>query len=102
VLPKENALVFATLPNDRELAIDVGTGAVVMRWAGGVKRELARSLAAFLTALSESDLGVIALDAGQSAARAELASWLRLGHHAGPRASSAKLKRDTEPIQSAR
>lgn len=96
----ENMLVFATLPNDRELAIDIGTGAVVMRWAGGgIRRELARSLAAFLVALSESDLGVIALDAGQSAARAELATWLRLGHHAGPRASSAGIKLDTGPNQ---
>lgn len=99
----ENVLVFATLPNDRELAIDAATGAVFMRWAGGgVKRELARSLAAFLVALSESELGVIALDAGHSTARAELATWLRLGHHAGPRASSAKLKLDTEPNQTAR
>jgi hypothetical protein len=99
VVADDNVLVFATLPNDRDLAIDIATGAVVMRWAGGVKRELARSLAAFLVALSESELGVIALDAGSHAARAELATWLRLGHHAGPRASSAKITLDTGPNQ---
>lgn len=102
MIPYDNALVFATLPNDRQLAIDVATGAVELRWAGGLKRELARSLASFLVALSESNLGVIALDAGDSAARAELATWLRLGHHAGPRASSRTLGRDTEPNQTAR
>lgn len=79
VVPDENALVFATLPNDRQLAIDVGTGAVMLRWANGVKkREISKSLVAFLVALSESNLGVIALDVGDGSARAELATWLKI------------------------
>ncbi len=101
IVPEENTLVFATLPNDRTIAIEVATGAVILRWAGGLKRELARSLAAFLVALSESDLGVIALDAGESPARAELATWLRLAHHTGPRASSAGIRPDTGPNRTA-
>jgi hypothetical protein len=76
-LPDDQLMSFATLPNDRCLAIDPETGAVIMRWANGNKRELANSLTAFLTALSESNTGVIALDAGNARARADLAKWLR-------------------------
>ena len=97
LLSDENTLVFATLPNDRKLAIDVTTGTVVLCWAHGLKRGIARSFAAFLTLLAQSELGIIALDAGPSAARAALATWLQLAHHAGPRASSAKLRLDSEP-----
>lgn len=99
-LPDENTLVFAALPNDRQLAIELGTGKVVLCWADGLKRGIARSLAAFLVLLAESDVGIIALDAGPSAARTELGTWLRLAHHAGPRASSVKLRLDSEPNHS--
>lgn len=97
LLPDENTLVFASLPNERQLAIELATGKVVLRWAHGLKRGIARSFAAFLTLLAQSELGIIALDAGQSAARTELATWLQLAHHAGPRASSAKPRLDSEP-----
>lgn len=77
VLPGGHVMTFATLPNDRCLGIDAISGAVILRWANGNKRELAKSLAAFLVALSESKTGVIALDAGKAAARSDLATWLR-------------------------
>lgn len=76
VLP-DHVLTFATLPNERCLSLDASSGAVILRWANGNKRELAKSLAAFLVALSESKTGVIALDAGKAAARSDLATWLR-------------------------
>jgi hypothetical protein len=100
MLSDEHLMSFATLPNDRQLGLDTVTGTVVLRWSNGAKRELAKSFGAFLVALSESNTGIIALDVGDSAARGELARWLRL--NSAGRAGATKLKRDTEPNQTSR
>lgn len=69
--------VFAVLPGSRVLLLD--HRAHVLLDHRGTRRHIAASLRAFLQMLSRARTGVVALDAGgDRAARAELATWLRL------------------------